>query len=91
MQLTHRRITAGAVRTSDAEKKEFAKQSHAFNLNNRKFRDIFPTVSPASYRASKSLMPLQYTTPEMTDLPDMGKQPGSSSVRRLACYSSGPV
>lgn len=55
-----RRITAGAVQTSSVEKKALAKQSHAFNLNNRKFKvrrhlytmkrsddeqEIFPTVS----------------------------------------------
>ncbi|ORY28807.1 ubiquitin-conjugating enzyme/RWD-like protein [Naematelia encephala] len=55
-------ITAGAVRTTDEQKKALAKQSHAFNLGNKKFRDIFPT----------------YATPEMTDLPDMGQGPTSS-------------
>ena len=33
-----RRITAGAVRTTDEQKKTFAKQSHTFNLSNKKFR-----------------------------------------------------
>ena len=32
------RITAGAVRTTDEEKRALAKQSHQFNLNNRKFK-----------------------------------------------------
>ncbi|WVF65297.1 hypothetical protein IAT40_000021 [Kwoniella sp. CBS 6097] len=50
-------ITAGAVRTTDEQKKALAKQSHGFNISNKKFRDIFPT----------------YAGPEMTDLPDMGK------------------
>ncbi|OCF32469.1 ubiquitin-conjugating enzyme E2 J2 [Kwoniella heveanensis BCC8398] len=50
-------ITAGAVRTTDEQKKLLAKQSHGFNISNKKFRDIFPT----------------YAGPEMTDLPDMGK------------------
>ncbi|WVQ81197.1 hypothetical protein IAT38_003319 [Cryptococcus sp. DSM 104549] len=49
-------ITAGAVKTTDEQKKILAKQSHAFNLNSKKFREIFPT----------------YATPQMTDLPDMG-------------------
>ncbi|CAD6567181.1 MAG: Ubiquitin-conjugating enzyme E2 6 [Tremellales sp. Tagirdzhanova-0007] len=49
-------ITAGAVRTTDAEKRTLAKQSHAFNLSNRKFKEVFPS----------------YANPEMTDLPDMG-------------------
>jgi ubiquitin-conjugating enzyme E2 J2 len=55
-------ITAGAVKTTDAQKREFAAKSHAFNLNSKKFREIFP----------------KYATPGMTDLPDMGQQPSSS-------------
>lgn len=31
-------ITAGAVKTTDEQKRQLAAQSHAFNLNNRKFR-----------------------------------------------------
>ena len=31
-------ITAGAVRTTEAQKKAFAKESHAFNLKSKKFR-----------------------------------------------------
>ncbi|WVR08844.1 hypothetical protein IAU60_005902 [Kwoniella sp. DSM 27419] len=64
-------ITAGAVRTTDEQKKALAKQSHQFNIANKKFRDIFPTR-------------LQYATPEMTDLPDMGKggpPPSASKVK----------
>ncbi|KAI9636974.1 ubiquitin-conjugating enzyme/RWD-like protein [Dioszegia hungarica] len=55
-------ITAGAVKTTDDQKKAFAVASHAFNLKSKKFRDIFP----------------KYATPSMTDLPDMGVQPSSS-------------
>jgi ubiquitin-conjugating enzyme E2 J2 len=57
-------ITAGAVKTTDAQKREFAAKSHAFNLNSKKFREIFP----------------KYATPGMTDLPDMGQQPSSSNA-----------
>ena len=32
------RITTGAVKTTDEEKKRFAAASHAFNIANRKFR-----------------------------------------------------
>lgn len=31
-------ITAGAVKTTDEQKRQLAAQSHGFNLNNRKFR-----------------------------------------------------
>ncbi|WWD21265.1 hypothetical protein CI109_105749 [Kwoniella shandongensis] len=60
-------ITAGAVKTTDEQKRALAKQSHTFNLNNRKFRDIFP----------------DYATPQMTDLPDMGKPAASSSASKV--------
>ncbi|WVQ92973.1 hypothetical protein IAU59_000035 [Kwoniella sp. CBS 9459] len=72
-------ITAGAVRTTDEQKKALAKQSHAFNISNKKFRDIFPT----------------YAGPEMTDLPDMGKTnaappPASKVVNPSSASSSSP-
>ncbi|ODN76908.1 hypothetical protein L202_05484 [Cryptococcus amylolentus CBS 6039] len=56
-------ITAGGVKTTDEEKRILARQSHAYNLKNKKFRDVFP----------------DYATPEMTDLPDMGVPPASVS------------
>ncbi|WWC90954.1 uncharacterized protein L201_005892 [Kwoniella dendrophila CBS 6074] len=60
-------ITAGAVRTSEADKKTLAKQSHAFNISNKKFRDIFP----------------DYAKPEMQDLPDMGKGNPATSTSKV--------
>ncbi|KAK1920788.1 ubiquitin-conjugating enzyme/RWD-like protein [Papiliotrema laurentii] len=57
-------ITAGAARTTDEQKRALAKTSHAFNLNNKKFREMFP----------------KYATPEMTDLPDMGQQPHDAGL-----------
>jgi len=38
------RVTAGAARTTVEQKKALATQSHAFNLNNKKFR-VSRTVS----------------------------------------------
>ncbi|XAO25079.1 hypothetical protein I312_103888 [Cryptococcus bacillisporus CA1280] len=58
-------ITAGAVKTTIEEKRLLAKQSHAFNLKSKKFREIFPA----------------YATPEMTDLPDMGGPAASSASK----------
>ncbi|RSH94984.1 Ubiquitin-conjugating enzyme E2 6 [Saitozyma podzolica] len=57
-------ITAGAVRSTDEEKRTLAKKSHAFNISSKKFREIFPT----------------YATTEMTDLPDMGHGPSAKPV-----------
>ncbi|KAK9895501.1 UBC-like protein [Cystobasidium minutum MCA 4210] len=52
-------ITTGSVRTTDAEKRIFAKQSHEWNCKNVKFKTIFP----------------DYATPgEMKRLPNMGEQ-----------------
>jgi ubiquitin-conjugating enzyme E2 J2 len=64
--------------------------SHAFNLNNRKFKvGPFPMHKSAKPAAETQDIFPAYATPEMTDLPDMGKQP--HSVRRLRPPSHGPV
>ncbi|KAG7530584.1 hypothetical protein FFLO_04947 [Filobasidium floriforme] len=60
-------ITTGSVKTSVDEKKALAKVSHAHNIQNKKFRDLFP----------------EYSGPEMKDVPDMGqadKPPATSPV-----------
>ncbi|CAK9779958.1 unnamed protein product [Cutaneotrichosporon oleaginosum] len=67
-------ITAGAVKTTDAQKRDYATKSHAFNLNNKKFREIFP----------------KYATQEMTDLPDMGQQPSTSTTAVRGGVSAAP-
>jgi hypothetical protein len=36
--------TTGSIETSKEEKKEFAKQSHAHNLTNQKFKELFPEL-----------------------------------------------
>ncbi|WOO81445.1 Ubiquitin-conjugating enzyme E2 6 [Vanrija pseudolonga] len=61
-------ITAGAVKTTDEQKRQLATQSHAFNLKSKKFK---------------------YATPNMTDLPDMGQQKGSTVS--IATGTSSPV
>jgi hypothetical protein len=38
------RITTGAVKTTDEEKKRFAAASHGFNIANKKFR-VRPIIS----------------------------------------------
>ncbi|CAD6571684.1 MAG: Ubiquitin-conjugating enzyme E2 6 [Cyphobasidiales sp. Tagirdzhanova-0007] len=50
-------ITTGSIRSSDSEKREFAKSSHAWNLKNAKFRSIFP----------------EYAVADMQRLPNMGE------------------
>jgi ubiquitin-conjugating enzyme E2 J2 len=49
-------VTTGGIKTSAATKEKLAKESHRFNIENRKFREIFP----------------EYSGPEMKDLPVMG-------------------
>lgn len=50
-------MTTGSVRTSDDDKRTFARLSHAHNLKNPKFRTIFP----------------DHSGPELVDLPNMGQ------------------
>ncbi|KAJ3528368.1 hypothetical protein NM688_g8008 [Phlebia brevispora] len=38
-------MTTGSVTTSDAEKRSYAARSHAWNLEQRRFREAFPDVS----------------------------------------------
>lgn len=72
------RITTGSVKTSDDDKKALAKVSHAHNIANKKFRDLFPEVSGlAWFRFFRGqdliLLPPQYSGTEMKDVPDMGQ------------------
>lgn len=51
-------MTTGSVRSSDADRKLFAKRSHAFNVSHARFRTIFP----------------EYSDPHrVIDLPNMGE------------------
>lgn len=50
-------ITTGSVRSTDAEKRQFASKSHEWNCKNHKFKTIFA----------------DYATPEMKRLPNMGE------------------
>ncbi|CAL1715368.1 unnamed protein product [Somion occarium] len=57
-------MTTGSVTTSDAEKRAYAARSHAWNLEQRRFREAFP----------------DYCTPTPRDVPNMAqKELGSSS------------
>ncbi|SOV02984.1 probable UBC6 - E2 ubiquitin-conjugating enzyme [Ustilago sp. UG-2017a] len=49
-------MTTGSVTASDADRRKLAAQSHAFNLTQKKFCQIFP----------------EYAGPEIKDLPNMG-------------------
>ena len=41
-------MTTGSVTTLDADKRVYASRSHAWNLQQRRFRDAFPEVSTRS-------------------------------------------
>jgi len=62
-------MTTGSVTSTDVHKRAFAARSHSWNLQQAKFKDVFP----------------EYATPEMRDLPNMGERArgpaaGSSST-----------
>jgi len=50
-------ITTGSVNTSDADKGAWARKSHSWNIQQRKFKEAFP----------------EYCAPTMRDLPNMGE------------------
>jgi len=51
-------MTTGSVTSTDDHKRSYAAQSHAWNLQQAKFRDAFP----------------EFATPELRDLPNMGEK-----------------
>lgn len=51
-------MTTGSVTSSDAHKRQFAARSHPWNLEQPRFKDIFP----------------EYSSPELRDLPNMGEK-----------------
>jgi len=55
-------MTTGSVTSSDAHKRAFAANSHAWNIQQKRFKDAFP----------------DYCTPRSRDLPNMGEHPHST-------------
>jgi ubiquitin-conjugating enzyme E2 J2 len=51
-------MTTGSVTSKDSDKRIFAAQSHAWNLRQKKFKDVFP----------------EFCTPTPRDLPNMGER-----------------
>jgi hypothetical protein len=50
-------MTTGSVTTLDADKRVYASRSHAWNLQQRRFRDAFPDVSTHVLYVSKLCPP----------------------------------
>jgi len=50
-------ITTGSINTTDADKRAWARKSHSWNIQQRKFKEAFP----------------EYCTPTLRDLPNMGE------------------
>ena len=68
-------LTTGGIRTTEAEKKLLAPQSHAFNIKNPKFKAIFP----------------EYADPGMRDLPNMGDQQAAKKSVTAAASQPTPI
>lgn len=68
-------MTTGSVTTTDADKRAYALRSHAWNLEQRRFRDAFP----------------DFCTPSPRDVPNMAeKERGSSSSAQSAESATSP-
>ena len=79
-------MITGSVTTSDAEKRAYASRSHSWNTEQRRFREAFPEVSqvalnviladqlPKTVEYSNTDSLLQYCSPTMRDLPNMGQK-----------------
>jgi len=57
-------ITTGSVTSTEAEKRVFAANSHAWNIGQSRFKEAFP----------------DYCSPEIRDLPNMGEKERGSSA-----------
>lgn len=66
-------ITTGSVNTTDTDKRAWARKSHPWNLQQRKFKEAFPEVRSLQSRSDKPLTGSQYCTSTMRDLPNMGE------------------
>lgn len=49
-------MTTGSVTTSDADKRTFAARSHAWNLEQKRFREAFPDVRSISLFNNLSIL-----------------------------------
>ncbi|CED84691.1 ubc-like protein [Phaffia rhodozyma] len=68
-------ITTGSISTTNAERVSLAEKSHAWNLSNKKFKDMFP----------------DYCTPKAKDVPDMpSSAPAPSDSTSSTSVSSPP-
>ncbi|KAI0063989.1 UBC-like protein [Artomyces pyxidatus] len=66
-------MTTGSVTTSDAEKRLYAARSHAWNIEQRRFKEAFP----------------EYCTPTLRPLPNMGeKERGKPDTPTVASPST---
>jgi ubiquitin-conjugating enzyme E2 J2 len=77
-------MTTGSVTSSDHDKKVYAAKSHAWNIEQRKFKEVFSDVSPPrqhAYATHPLTPPLQYCTPQMRDLPNMGEADRGPSTK----------
>jgi len=54
--------TTGSIKTTDADKRIYAARSHAFNLNNAKFRDVFPELCKPEATPVEILYPIDPAT-----------------------------
>lgn len=74
-------MTTGGMRSSDADKKRFAAESHAWNLKNQKFRTIFPEYAGAEMKTLPNMGESDVGKPDGPPLPkNLGNPDGSTNA-----------
>jgi len=74
--------TTGSIKTTDADKRIYASRSHTFNLNDGKFRDIFPDLCTPETVHVDILYPLNGSSSKQIQL--QSQQPAQINNKPLA-------
>jgi len=82
-------MTTGSITTSDADKTVYASRSHAWNLQQRRFRDAFPEYCTQSRRPLPNMGEKERGPPETASSTSSSDCP--ASLMAAACLPSSPT
>ncbi|KAJ1649343.1 Ubiquitin-conjugating enzyme E2 6 [Coemansia sp. RSA 1694] len=77
-------VTSGGIRTSNADRKALARKSHAFNLGNKQFCELFPDL--CTPEAAPIFDPTKTTETELAETEKL-----AAAVRRRTAAASQPA